>query len=213
MRKTRSSVQPLVTTLMKLKNCAPLKPINLSSKSEIKRRVNILFDCLQLLSGTAHQDFIIKSLLQQKRTETTLSNLRNILHPQYVALLRSLNTAHHSISTSKKRQILSLVADTHSYQAIREVGFNINRRNYLSAKRHGTRHGPGQPVPTPVPPPKKRKMNEQEVKQFHDYLLDHSREAANRVVKNIPARYVEGCPCMFLPCSPDRVSLTVTYST
>ncbi len=107
--------------------------------------------------------------------------------------MNTIKQAHQQAPNhNQKRQLLSLVSDSNSFNELKGMGFTINRRNYVVAKRHNQVYGPGQPVPKPKQPVNKRKMTEESEALLHGFLESNSHEAANRVFKSQPVRYVEG---------------------
>ena len=60
------------------------------------------------------------------------------------------------------------------------------------AKRHSSSYGPGQPVPKPQQPSRKRVMTKTHEALLDEFLSEHSHEAANRTIKGVVVRYVEG---------------------
>jgi hypothetical protein len=184
-----------LTTIIKQTKQQPqkLKPFDLVSRSEKKRRLGLLYDCLEVLSGGVDVSVVLVSLLNQHRLKPALPHLTAILHPQHQNLLNTIRHAHATNPDhNHKRLILSLLTPTFPFNTLKEMGFTINPRNYTTANKHGARVGPGQPVPQPSPPTNKRKMNEDQAKHWHDFLHEHSHEAANRTIKGAPVRYVEG---------------------
>ena len=169
-----------------------IKSIDYVSKSEKKRRVNGLFDCLWVLSGGCELSFILNLLLKQRRIKTTLNNLTGLIQPKYDSIINTIQHAHQQAPNhNQKRQLLSLVSDSIPFQQLKGMGFQINRRNFVVAKRHSKVFGPGQPVPKQSQPIRKRKMSRDHETLFCDFLNNHSHEAANRTVKGTPVRYVE----------------------
>ena len=71
-----------------------IKSIDFVSKSEKKRRVNGLFDCLWVLSGGCELSFILNLLLKQRRTKTTLNNLTGLIQPKYDSIINTIQHAH-----------------------------------------------------------------------------------------------------------------------
>jgi hypothetical protein len=191
---SRPSLKSLITIIKQTKQQPnPIKAINLVSESEKKRRLKVLNDCVEIMSGGFDIGFILELFLKQHRLKPTLHRLTGLFHPRYSSLIQTLKKAHEDTPDHKqKRLILSLLTPTHPFKTIKELGFKINQRNFTSSNKHCAQVGPGQPIPKPQPPLNKRKITEEREKHFHDFLIEHSHEAANRTIKEQPVRYVEG---------------------
>lgn len=192
----RPSIKPLVQIIKYLKNKSyPIKPITQVTDQERRRRLNVLHDVLELLRGGEEDNsFILESFLTQKRNQKYQQHLLKTLETQTKTtnVIGQLCRAHNNNpSLDNKRQILSLLAESHSFPQLKQMGFHIKPHNLTSARKHAARHGSGAQVPKPSPPLKKRKMTQEDENKFHQFLENHSREAAARTIGGIPVRYVD----------------------
>jgi hypothetical protein len=197
----RPTIQPLIEAIKQLKSKnKPIKSIESVTDQERRRRLNVLFDALVLLSGQEDTSFILESFLLQRRNKKYHQRLTEALNTQNKKpdVIENIRRAHQAASQNNKRQILSLLSGTHTYKQIKEMGFQIKPHNLTSANTHSERYGIGAPIKNPTPPPKKRKMTQDDVKTYHQFLENHSREAAARTIADTPVRYVDGNVILFL---------------
>jgi hypothetical protein len=106
------------------------------------------YDCLWVLSGGCDLNVLLDFLLQQRRMKSTVDKVTGTIHPKLNHLMNTIKEAHgRSEGHNQKRQLLSLVTESHNFNGIKSVGFQVSRRNFIVAKRHCIASGPGQPVP------------------------------------------------------------------
>ena len=192
----RPTIKPLIQIINQIKQSnQKIKSFQDSSKTEQKRRLSVLYDCLFVLSGGdgADMSLAFQSLLNQRKMKPTLSSITASHQAQ---IIDTIKAAHQTSQNHRhKRQLLSLLTATMPLKQLQEHGFQVNKRSYAVAKRHSSSIGPGQSVHQPQQPSRKRVMTQSHEALLNEFLSEHSHEAANRTIKGVAVRYVEGEFC------------------
>ena len=127
----RPKLNELINIIKQTKQqLSQIKSIDCVSKSEKKRRVNGLFDCLWVLSGGCELSFILNLLLKERRMKTTLNNLTGLIQPKYDSIINTIQYAHQQAPNHNQKETVAVFGQRfHSLSTIKR-----DRVSYQSTK-------------------------------------------------------------------------------